>query len=277
MSHFFTLVLVPNGTEDVEWAVENLLAPFDENLEIDDYQTQCFCIRNRASRKAEQEADSRFGTIDQLRERFAVEYVLPEGLNDGESCWLRQQAWTEFIKDFIELREDRTRELLKSVGPDPECEDCEGTGVVTTRYNPDAKWDWWQIGGRWTGVLTDHDPETDPRNLETCRSCTGTGVYTNPQDGLSGVCHQCSGSGQSTKWPTQWASYDGDVVPVSDLELTEYPEALVTPDGQWHQEAEQGWFGCTSCDIDYKEWEELVDALLEKYGDCTAVVVDCHI
>ena len=32
MSHFFTLVLIPRDTKNVEEAVERLLAPYDENL-----------------------------------------------------------------------------------------------------------------------------------------------------------------------------------------------------------------------------------------------------
>ena len=277
MSHFLTLVLVPNGIENVKLAVEYLLEPYNEELEVDEYQRPCGCVRLGAFKKAEEEAAEHFGTLNQLKEQFADEYVQPEGLNEEESYWHGQQAWTEFIRDFVEFCEDRQRELLKSIKPDPGCEDCSGTGVVTTTYNPDSKWDWWQIGGRWTGALTDYDPEADPRNVETCSSCGGKGSLTNPQDGSVGACHRCDGTGQTIKWPTDWADYDGDMLPVPDLHLTTCPHALLTPDGAWHQEGEMGFFGVSSCDVDYAEWEEVVDALLEKHHDCVAVVVDCHI
>ena len=29
-------------------------------------------------------------------------------------------------------------------------------------YNPDGLWDWFQIGGRWTGVLSGYRPQEDP-------------------------------------------------------------------------------------------------------------------
>ena len=32
---------------------------------------------------------------------------------------------------------------------------------MTTR-NENGRWDWWQIGGRWTGWLAGYDPTTDP-------------------------------------------------------------------------------------------------------------------
>jgi hypothetical protein len=275
MSHFFTLVLVPEGTPAVKAAVAYLLAPFDQNLEVhEDEVLECDCVHLRAFEKAELEAASRFGGIDQLRERFAAEYVLPEE-NEGESDRCRQKAWTEFVKDKSERYEDRTRILLKSAGPDPECEDCAGTGVITTWHNSDTQWDSWQIGGRWTGVFTDYDPEADPKNLKTCSSCGGTGTYTNLQDGLSSECHQCNGSGQSIKWPTHWAAYEGDTMPARNLHLTTYPDSVVTPDGEWHHSP--GWVGCTLSDVDHSRWKEHVDALLQKYCDCVAVVVDCHI
>jgi hypothetical protein len=28
------------------------------------------------------------------------------------------------------------------------------------------KWDWYQLGGRWTGHFDGYDPETDPNNIE---------------------------------------------------------------------------------------------------------------
>ncbi len=277
MSHFLNLVLVPNATENVKMALEYLLEPYNEELEVAEYQRQCFCVRRGAFQKAEEEAASSFGSTKQLREQFAAEYVQPEGLDEEESYWHREQAWTEFIRDSMEFCEDRQRELLTSIKPDPGCEDCSGTGVVTTVYNPDSKWDWWQIGGRWTGVLTDYDPEADPRNVETCSSCGGKGYRVNSKDGSVGACHMCDGIGKSCKWPTEWADYDGDIMPVPDIHLKGYPHALVTPDGAWHQQGEMGFFGFSSCDVDDAEWKEVVDALLEKHHDCVAVVVDCHI
>jgi len=40
------------------------------------------------------------------------------------------------MKDFIGFCEDRKRELLKSIEPDPGSEDCGGTGVITSSDNP---------------------------------------------------------------------------------------------------------------------------------------------
>jgi hypothetical protein len=113
---------------------------------------------------------------------------------------------------------------------------------VTRLMSPgeDDWWDWWR-GGRWTGQLSGYDPEADPRNIEPCSLCHGSGSRTDavglagemltrvcgktltwtdkphPRAGLIGWCNGCDGAGIGFKWPTQWAEHDGDVIPVSAL------------------------------------------------------------
>ena len=36
-------------------------------------------------------------------------------------------------------------------------------------------WDWYQVGGRFTGVYSGYNPNTDPANSATCDLCRGTG------------------------------------------------------------------------------------------------------
>lgn len=84
--------------------------------------------------------------------------------------------------------------------------------------NPRSFWDWWQIGGRWTGYLSDYDPNLDPNNIETCTPCGGSG--TRP-DGVerfgaewaeaNNGCNGCNGTGMRISWPTQWAKHEGDI------------------------------------------------------------------
>ena len=63
-------------------------------------------------------------------------------------------------------------------------------------------WDWYQIGGRWTGAHDpSYDPEADPRNR------------AEPGDPL--------GQPNGVLWPTRWAPFEGDVMPISAI-----PEGL---------------------------------------------------
>src|SRR5260221_1879965 len=96
-------------------------------------------------------------------------------------------------------------------------------------------WDWYQIGGRWTGHLTGYDPEKDPANVEKCNLCDGTGIRTDdigvemgqPTQQIPnavvarevgrthGWCNGCDGRGKHATWPTNWRKHDGDVQPAA--------------------------------------------------------------
>ena len=79
-------------------------------------------------------------------------------------------------------------------------------------YGDSKVWDWYQIGGRWSGTLTGYDPETDPKNIEQCTLCNGTGTRTDGMGGPRG-CNGCGGKGKSVSWPTQWGTTEHDVMP----------------------------------------------------------------
>ncbi len=94
----------------------------------------------------------------------------------------------------------------------------------------DGFWDWWQIGGRWTGIYSGFDPSTAPENIEECWLCRGSGVR--PDGRSAGGCNGCDGQGRRAKWPSSWAAHDGDVQPVASLlrPSSRMPFTLVVPD-----------------------------------------------
>lgn len=115
-----------------------------------------------------------------------------------------------------------------------------------------SRWDWWTIGGRFTGLLDGYDPEKDPLNTEVCDLCDGTGTRTKPVPGkpewvpTPGQCNGCRSKGQRIKWATAWAQHAGDILPMAqvNLDLMPFPpSAVVTVDGAWHEEARVGWWG----------------------------------
>lgn len=235
MSHFVTLVLVPPGANDVERAVEQLLAPFDEGLRMAPYK--CYVEGKELERMQEQyKLRSRAELVPKLKEWFG---------HDGGV-------------------------------------DTKGLYYLST-YNPQSEWDWWKIGGRWTGFLDGYDPETDPANIEVCPYCSGTGKRTDAvaeaNPALKQKCNGCDGEGKRAKWPTEWKKHKGDICPVRSIptDRDTAPFALVSPDGQWHQRAQMGWWACTTDEKPEEEWKTEVRQLFQQHADCLAVVVDCHI
>ena len=156
-------------------------------------------------------------------------------------------------------------------------------------FREGSRWDWWVIGGRWTGALDpEYDPFTDLRNTEVCDLCSGTGIRP---DGLERFgeewvrqvngCNGCKGKG--TRIAFALAPHPKDVLPVRDLPDDFVPAALVTPDGKWHERGRYGFWGMMIDDENDQEpkekdvWEATYRALLEQYPEATAILVDCHV
>ena len=290
MSHFPVYVVMP-VTMDIKGAVEALLAPFDENTSVEPYGRPCHCVGSEAKQEARTAATKELGGIDCFRESFALAHPLPPGVTqfdlsaaDGEA---RSEAWTEHIKPLVDLEHKLYLEHPLSEKPDPSCEECSGTGTRTSCYNPQSKWDWWCIGGRWTGHLAGYDPADDPANYETCWLCQGTGKRNDAlgqaerERDPSYGCNGCNGEGKKLKFPTQLKN-EGNVTTAGQL-LSEWtiektPFAVLTSDGEWHERGEMGWFATVSGEKKRGAWEAEVKGLLEAQPkDYMVVVVDCHI
>lgn len=216
MSHFVTTVLIPQSTppDAVESAVAALLEPFDENTEVDTYPTGCYCLGNLAHRAGIAVAEREIGAFDRLRGQY---WALPE---------TERPEWSAYVAPYKAVvdRIEQAHPLYQK--PDLDCEDCHGTGIRLTTYNPDSQWDWWEIGGRWEGWL-----------------------------------------GETNSMPVTDLLQDEEKIPF----------AMVTPDGQWHQRGEMGWFGTAYDEKADAVWKEEVRELLQPYPDALAVACDLHI
>lgn len=129
------------------------------------------------------------------------------------------------------------------------CETCNGSGTVDVTYNPDSKWDWWVIGGRWDGVMASKPP-------------IGGGI---------------GGFNFGEKFHTPHRN----ACTLQEFKV-DYKDRLgfaqVTPDGSWHERGQIGWFGTASGEKKETEWKDEVKSLLFSLpDDCMVVGVDAHI
>lgn len=152
MSHFAVLVITPNGTEA---EAEDLLAPYSENLKVEPYDKACWCVgmnaRKSVRHKVEQEMPIEKART-KFNEREDVKRIFAESTAAGNYGFSQEidDLWdVEFVRPF----EAREAELLDAHpgkdAADPECDECNGTGIENTTYNPNSKWDWYSLGGRW--------------------------------------------------------------------------------------------------------------------------------
>ncbi len=270
MSHFCVLALISEETTDVHEEVKRLLAPYDRNLAVPEYEIECWCIGRAARDHGRRVANASLKPIAMLWEEYRR---MPEPKPSWERhvyAWVRQASEAEARHPLF-------------ARPSPDCRTCQGSGIRRTTFNPQSKWDWWKIGGWWTGFLSGYDPTRDPENMETCDACGGTGRRSDAEEfGVAWInwskdCTRCGGKGQRVKWPTRWKAHGGDVMPVEQIPRDQIPFAVVTPDGEWNEQGRMARGGMVTEEKDKVVWDDEVRSLLNRWPGALVVVVDCHV
>ena len=110
--------------------------------------------------------------------------------------------------------------------------DTDEAGNIYSTSNPDAKWDWWEEGGRWNGLL-----KVGNKRVNSAL--------------------------------------------VKDIDFTEpfSTFAVLTPDGDWHEQGFMGCFGMYAPNGESDNWdsrykERFIDTAAP---DLVLTIVDCHI
>lgn len=139
-------------------------------------------------------------------------------------------------------------------------------------------WDWWVVGGRWTGAWApNYDPTTDPANRMQCWLCDGTGKRDDPlgraQRDLNPAygCNGCESTGQALKHPPDWRPCALDERPVAEAIEFDPSYTLVTPDGAWHRET---WDGTRH--VEDEDWVGTYRREMSKHLGMRAVLIDYH-
>lgn len=229
--HSPVFVFIRDNTQDIEQEVTNLLAgsEFDPNKEFPTYKETCSCVGFIARRESMKVVDS--------------------SLN-GQQLWdaikaARSEKNLEQEHKLLSIRFDEVSKLEKAHPqynqPNPQCVICFGNGAFTSDRNPRLKWDWWVIGGRWTGKLEGFSKDLSQNN-----------------DVLKG----------NVAFVQEIINADVDT-----------PAALITPDGYWYESPlslMSEFWNAEQVEGQKKNWENFVTKSLEKYKNHIVVIVDCH-
>lgn len=120
----------------------------------------------------------------------------------------------------------------------------EDDNILST-YNPESKWDWYVIGGRWSEYL---------------------------------YLKECNEKGE--RLTADYAYFD-EVDWDYMIEMGRIPFCFVDWDGDWHEKGEMGWFAMTKNEKDEDSWVDEFKAYIETLkivefqGEVT--VIDFHI
>lgn len=152
--------------------------------------------------------------------------------------------------------------------------------------NPNAQWDWWEIGGRWHNELRlkqgemcdqaqvkDVDFSLNAEALAKARRFWA--VYV---DGQPLAEDENPESFRSFYRREYFLEQFGDAETYAASVAGFSCWAFVTPDGEWHENGRMGWFGAhdatrESRDSFSREWQEMLNGDPELW----LTIVDCHI
>lgn len=233
MSHFSVAVFTKPGQ-----TVEELLAPYDENLEVEPYLKY-----------------TRQQAIDEARKLWST---LTKDMSDDD-CW--QYIANDYDADMI--------------GED---------GSIYSTYNPKSKWDWWEEGGRWSGMLKSNGETVDSCQVQEADFSIDRERYKRSLRFWDVVVdHQPEAKADeffSLYKESYYREYYGNRETYARQQAAFVTYAVVTPDNEWHAPGDMGWFGCSSESAEqFRDWydhyqERFIDSA---EPDWTITLVDCHI
>lgn len=264
MSHYTVAVITHTGDYD---EVADLLAPYDENLEVESYihRTKEQIIEN--GREHHEEA---LKEIQEFEKDKLIDILTSPGYD-----WYRRILNASTDEDFykIEAYEDM-------LGED---------GNEYTTYNPDSKWDWYQIGGRWSDSLRDKSGEyydtlqikdwdynyIDPEDVKYYSRFWDVVVEGMPETEEEKENHTFF----TFKNDKYYREKYGNKSEYIKSMLTFSTYAVLTPDGEWLAPGEMGWWGCSLADPATEgSWERNFTTLIDTADpEDYITIVDCHI
>lgn len=206
MTHFTVGIIVPQGVPDVEHFIVQMMDPYYEHTEADPYV--CYSLERAA---ADIQRDIK--RLERIIERQDPDYSLDQCRDILEKlrCTVPEEKYQEYIQ-FHENFDDQ--------------------GQPISTYNPDSKWDWYVVGGRWDGWINDRDA-----------------------------------SGERI---------DDNIAPTEHVLCAEkIPHAIITPDGQWHERGQMGWWAILI--TENENWDSGAKQILASYPGHRIVIVDAHI
>lgn len=249
----------------IESAVDRILEPFDENKVVDEYiQYTKEELIEKAKENNEEYKNTTYAEFLKDTKAYKEKYKdSPSHLNYLEN---------EFPK-VLKMTDEELYQ--REIAGYENCIDEDGN--ITSIYNPNSKWDWYEIGGRWAemlsvgkekvdyAVMTDinFNPKPTKEEIEEY-----TKDWNNVMNGKSFYTAEY--------YLERYGSLENYIKECSRISTF----ALLTPDGEWHEPGQMGYFGIsTATTDDEKKFKDEYMNIINKYNtdNYIFVVVDCHI
>lgn len=273
MSHFNLAIF----TEDEHADLDEIMDPFYEGNRVEPHIDM---TKSELIEEARRQMQSIFET------RYAEWKANPSEYEKGTN-----PSHIEYLKKLPELMkrsdEELYQEAIEGCGED----DIDEDGNLLSTYNPDSKWDWYEVGGRWHGMLLLKPGKTGRRgspDLMTPSAGNYDSAYAADIDFEQMRKNSIASLTPYEKFITSGPykeEYMRQRYP-SEMDYIQrnscfHTYAVLTPDGTWHAPGEMGWFGVSSenseekhnWELDY--YEHFIKPAISNGWYMT--VVDCHI
>jgi len=222
MSHFTVMVIGKNP--------EKQLAPFDEKKRVPRY---CYYTKKQLIEKEKK-------LIEDYKNGMYAEYLKdPEKYKEG--CKNYPEHFIYISEKFPEKLKWTEKQIYEDAIKYCKPEEIGKKGEIYSDYNPKSKWDWYDLGGRWSGMLKLKKGVKDAEISENTQSVD-----------------------QAKK---------GDIENFDEI----ITFALIK-NGKWYEIGEMGWWNIASNEKDEKQWEAEFKKLVSSLPDDTLIsIYDCHI
>lgn len=236
--------------------------------------------------------------VDTKNEKSVDEWMEPfyEGLEEDRLLdWSVQDVLKYFKEHNVDFPYDHVDEsnLVEYLERAEELEfdtsEHDNEGNLYYLGNNNAKWDWYQIGGRWSNMLKKLDgTRCDECEVKDLDLSLDTELYNKAKRFWEVVVDkQPLKDGEYADGFTSWYkdSYYKDTF--GDKETFAKDKASLSTlamllDGEWHEQGKMGWFGMSDTTSDSlkeytKFFNKTLEELKETHPHATVTLVDCHI
>lgn len=232
MSHFTVAVITK--TKDIE-EIKKILNHYWEELEVEPYIY-----------KTKEEI------IEQAKEwKKKIERKEINGFSE------------EFMNKYISANTD---EELYQIEKDDYCKYDENGNELST-YNPNSKWDWYDIGGRWRNQLLTREDNND------------TFEHNSFVEHLRGF-DDIKQASKGYKWVNGAKIKDIDFNKMEELSKEPFCTWALVDDTGWYEQGQMGWWAMNDATNETtKKFEEFFKDYIskEENQDKYLIIVDCHI
>ena len=208
-----------------------------------------------------------------------------EGLEiEPEIVWSKE----EVIKNYLECMKEKNKEIDSSNEEDLyekareyyDNEEYDEEGNMIAYYNPNSKWDWWTIGGRWSGGFFNGQDTIQlkdfPENIDTSLPEEELiKLYPKEYEDYEKLTKKGTDYCKPEYYQKAYPDFATYLVKV--IVATTY--AVLDENGEWHEPGEMGWFSSSATYEQQIEFNNnyYKNFIENKDKNLYFTLVDCHI